>query len=89
MMIDTAGYMALGLALIAMMNKKMLVLRSVHLASTVLYAVYGFASNSMPVAIGAILFSGIHLFHIYKMAKKKNKRGEPNGQNRRYTITET
>lgn len=71
-MVDIIGYIALSLAPVAMMNKKVFLIRIIHLISCMFYIVFGFMSHSMPVAIGAILFSLIHIYHIYKMKIKLN-----------------
>lgn len=66
-MVDIVGYVALGLALFAMMSKSIKMLRYIHLTSCVFYTVYGFIACANPVVIGAILFSCIHIFHLYRM----------------------
>ena len=70
---DTIGYMALCLALIAMVNKEIKLIRWLHLISCVFYAIYGFLTNTNPVLIGAILFIGIHIYHLIKLQTKPQK----------------
>ena len=71
-MIDIIGYIALCLALIAMMSKKIQTLRWIHLVSCMFYMAYGIIAKANPVAIGAILFGLIHTFHLYKINTAKN-----------------
>ena len=66
-MIETTGYIALSLALIAMVNKEIRLIRWLHLISCVFYAIYGWLTNANPVLIGAILFIGIHIYHLIKL----------------------
>ena len=72
-MIDIIGYIALALALIAMMSKRIKMLRWIHLISCMFYMAYGIITKANPVAIGAILFGLIHVYHLYKLDKIKNK----------------
>jgi hypothetical protein len=72
-MIDIIGYVALGLALVAMMSKRIKTLRWVHLVSCMFYMTYGIVTKANPVAIGAVLFGLIHVFHLYKLNTAKNK----------------
>lgn len=67
MIIDMIGYIALTLALAAMMNKNIIAIRVIHLISCFFYASFGLLIKSNPVAIGAILFGVIHLFHLYRL----------------------
>ena len=66
-MIDIVGYIAIGLALVAMISKQIIVLRWIHLTSCVFYAVYGFITDTNPVTLGAILFGGIHIYHLHRI----------------------
>ena len=70
---DAIGYMALSLALFAMMNKKVKLIRSLHLISCVFYAVYGLLTKANPLLMGAILFIGIHIYHLIKLQTKSKK----------------
>ncbi|NJO92748.1 MAG: lactate dehydrogenase [Chloroflexia bacterium] len=72
-MIDIVGYVALTLALIAMMNKKVFSIRIIHLISCVFYLIFGLLAKANPVAIGAILFSIIHIYHLYRLKASGNK----------------
>lgn len=72
-MIDIIGYIALCLALIAMMSKRIQTLRWIHLISCMFYMAYGIVSKVNPVTIGALLFGLIHVYHLYKLNTAKNK----------------
>jgi len=72
-MIDIIGYVALCLALIAMMNKRIQTLRWIHLVSCMFYFTYGIVVKANPVAIGSVLFGLIHTYHLYKLNSSKNK----------------
>lgn len=69
-MTDLVGFAALGLALVAMMSKRITMLRWLHLLSCVLYALYGWRSGSSPVTVGAALFGSIHIVHLYRLRKE-------------------
>lgn len=62
-MVELIGYVALVLALIAMLSNNIIVLRGIHLMSCSFYATYGFIKESYPITVGAILISCIHLHH--------------------------
>ncbi len=66
-MVDIIGYIALCLALIAMMSTNIRTLRWIHLISCMFYLTYGIITKANPVAAGAILFGIIHVYHLYKL----------------------
>ncbi|BDD09153.1 hypothetical protein FUAX_15850 [Fulvitalea axinellae] len=68
---DAVGFFALSIALFAMSNKDMIKLRRWHLLSSVLYIVYGILTSAYPVILGAVLYCGIHAWHIYRESKLK------------------
>lgn len=81
-MIDMIAYIALTLALFAMMSTRIVVLRSIHLVSCLFYAIYGIMSGANPIFIGAILFGPIHTYHLFRNSFNRRKDYE---QNRQYT----
>jgi len=64
-MINLFGFSALGMALFALSNKNIIKLRTWHFISSLMYIIYGFAINAMPVVVGAVLYCFIHGYHIY------------------------
>ena len=72
-MVDIIGYIALCFALIAMMSKRIQMLRWIHLISCLFYLTYGIVSKANPVTFGAVLFGLIHVYHLYKLNTIKNK----------------
>ncbi len=76
-MIDLLGFAALGLALVAMTSRRMKTLRWLHLASCGLYASYGVLVAAPPVAVGAVLFGAIHVYHLRRLhsAPKQGQEG--------------
>jgi hypothetical protein len=72
-MIDVLGYIALGLALFAMLKKQLSTIRWMHMISCVFYLIYGLLTESNPVSIGAILFIIIHIYHLSKLRNSKIK----------------
>ncbi|GAB3011253.1 hypothetical protein GCM10027284_33180 [Cyclobacterium sediminis] len=68
-MINLFGFSALGIALFALSNKNIIKLRTWHFISSLMYIIYGFAINAMPVVVGAILYCFIHGYHIYNSKK--------------------
>jgi hypothetical protein len=70
---DIIGFIALSLALFALSQKSIIALRSWHLASSILYIAYGYIISSLPLLLGAVLFSIIHIWHIRKYSQSKIK----------------
>ncbi len=64
-MINLFSFSALGVALFALTNKNITKLRTWHFISSLMYIIYGFAIDAMPIVIGAILYCFIHSYHIY------------------------
>jgi formate hydrogenlyase subunit 3/multisubunit Na+/H+ antiporter MnhD subunit len=64
-MINLFGFSALGIALFALSNKNIIKLRTWHFISSLMYIIYGFAINAIPVVVGAILYCFIHSYPIY------------------------
>ena len=70
-MTDILGFTALGLALFALSKDNILALRWWHLLSSCLYVIYGVTIAALPVIVGAVLYCGIHSWHIYKYSQAK------------------
>ncbi|MEO1050996.1 MAG: hypothetical protein AAFX87_10220 [Bacteroidota bacterium] len=65
-MTDLIGYIALGIALLALSKKKLLTLKWWHLTSSALYIIYGTIISAWPVVVGAVLYCSMHIYHLVK-----------------------
>lgn len=68
-LVEYIGYSALGVSLLSLNMTNMFKFRFLHLIACVIYLVYGILIDAKPLAVGAILFSLIHCFRLYKMIK--------------------
>lgn len=66
------GYIALVLSIIAVTMTNMKSYRYVHLTSSILYLFYGLSINAIPIVIGAILFTAIHIRQLIRIIKLEN-----------------
>ena len=61
------GLVALFFSLLAMMMKKILILRIFSAVANFIYIIYGFLLGSPPLMIGGAIVIIIHCYHIYKL----------------------
>ena len=66
MIAQVMAYIALSIGLLAMSMKEMLLLRSLHALSCIMYGVYGLYIDAVPLTVGAFLYALIHLAFITK-----------------------
>ncbi len=65
------AYLGLGFSLLSMSMKNILPLRMLHILSSTLYGCYGYFIDATPLMVGAVLFIGIHLFHIARLVRQR------------------
>ncbi len=70
-MTNVIGFIALIVAIFALSKKDIITLRWWHLWSSSIYIIYGVIISAPPVIVGALLYCGIHSWHIYKDFQKK------------------
>ncbi|MCR9251741.1 MAG: hypothetical protein NXI20_15050 [bacterium] len=70
-MIEAIAYIALAFSLASMSMRDMLKLRFLHIASSLLYGIYGFFISSTPLIIGAIIFISIHCYRLRMLKQER------------------
>ncbi|WP_196889326.1 hypothetical protein [Aureivirga sp. CE67] len=68
-MVEIIGFLALIISVIAVSMTNIVRYRIIHLASSIVYVLYGFMISAFPIIIGALLFMTIHLYHLWKLRK--------------------
>lgn len=71
---EILGYVAIATGFFAITKKEMESFRLWHLISSFFYIIYGFFLNSSPLIIAGIVFCIIHIYHLRKLRKDKNKK---------------
>ena len=71
---EILGYVAIATGFFAITKKEMGAFRWWHLISSFFYIIYGFFLTSSPLIIVGIVFCIIHIYHLRKLRKDKNKK---------------
>lgn len=71
---EILGYVAIATGFFAITKKEMGAFRLWHLVSSFFYIIYGFFLNSSPLIIAGLVFCIIHIYHLRKLRKDKNKK---------------
>lgn len=72
-MIEVLGYLALATGIFAISRKNMQTFRWWHLTSNLMYMVYGILFDATPIFVAGLLFSILHMYHLYNIYKATNK----------------
>ena len=73
MMVESIGYLAIVIGLIAMSCKDIKWLRTIHCFSALAYVVYGMWINAFPIVIGGLVFMTIHIYYLVQHYFRKKK----------------